>query len=184
MQVKTADQAIDMIQGHFYGRYNFYTDSCAISSSAFMFSLCLHGMKFVTCKYCTCVETIARDLRHTYSNIHLMCKCLELSCFTIILVVLSRTRFPVINRKETGWGTVELLLVYLFHCSFKMINFKSLWKLHNGLKSLCKSMCKLFKNIHLTLDWRPTPINYTQSTNSRKILYPRENIHVNNLIYE
>ena len=37
VQFKTANQAIDMIQGHFYERYNFYMDSCAISPSAFFF---------------------------------------------------------------------------------------------------------------------------------------------------
>ena len=36
MQLNTADEAIDMIQGDFYERYNFYTDSCAISPSAFL----------------------------------------------------------------------------------------------------------------------------------------------------
>ena len=31
MQLKTADQATDMIQEDFYEKYNFYMDSCAIS---------------------------------------------------------------------------------------------------------------------------------------------------------
>ena len=37
MQLKTVDQAIDIIQGDFYDRYYLYTDSCAISHSAFLF---------------------------------------------------------------------------------------------------------------------------------------------------
>ena len=34
--IKTADKAIDVIQGDLYERYNFYMDSCAISPSGFL----------------------------------------------------------------------------------------------------------------------------------------------------
>ena len=37
MQVKTADQAMDMIEGNFYENHNFYTNSCAMSPLTSLF---------------------------------------------------------------------------------------------------------------------------------------------------
>ena len=39
MQLETADQAIDIIEGDFYERYNFYMYSCVISPLAFLFKI-------------------------------------------------------------------------------------------------------------------------------------------------
>ena len=36
IQLKTADQEIDMKQGDFHDRYNFYMDYCVISPSVFL----------------------------------------------------------------------------------------------------------------------------------------------------